>query len=270
MTQSITDASSGHAAAEALEPLIRLSIHDRSATIMLSRPKLNPINDDFLHQLNGALSELEQHPGLTVVRIASSQSAFSAGADLAMVESRLGSDEGAVEMMETTRLFHRVYNRLASLPLVTVAQISGHALGGGLELALACDVRIAARHAKLGLPEARMGLLPGAGGTQRLTELCGPGVAARLILTCEMINGTEAERVGLVQWAYDASEVGAATDDLVARIETLSGPALRLAKGCIAHAATISPAGAKAEIDGIGTLVKTDEARKRIMEFLGR
>lgn len=94
--------------------------------------------------------------------------------------------------MRTTRLFHHVYNRLASLPAVTVAYITGHALGGGLELGLACDLRIASRKAKLGLPEARMGLLPGAGGAQRLTELCGPGIAARLILTCDLVQGDEA------------------------------------------------------------------------------
>jgi len=249
-------------------PFVVMTKAGSSATITLRRPKLNPINDEVLNQLDGALARLEADPNLTAVRIKSDQSAFSAGADLAMVKGRLGSDAGAVEMTETTRLFHRVYNRLASLPAVTVAEIAGHALGGGLELALACDLRIAAREAKLGLPEARMGLLPGAGGTQRLTELCGPGVAARLILTCELISGTEAERLGIVQWAYDAKDLEAATDQLMARIEKLSAPALRIAKRCIGHAAAISEEGAMAEIDGIGALIKTSDAEWRVSEFL--
>ena len=249
---------------------VTLAIGRRSATITLSRPKLNPINDDLLNQLDEALAELESHPELSVVRIRSDQRAFSAGADLEIVQARLGTDAGAQEMMETSRRFHRVYDRLASLPAVTIAQIGGHAMGGGLELALACDLRIAARQAKLGLPETRVGLLPGAGGTQRLTQLCGPGIAARLILTCELVDGAEAHRIGLVQWVYDAAELDAATDALVSAISTLSAPALLHAKQCIGHATAMSAAGVRAEVEGIGELMKTEEARQLIGGFLGK
>ena len=106
------------------------------------------------------------------------------------------------------RRFHDVYDLLAGLPVVTIAEIEGHALGGGLELALVCDIRIASYDAKLGLPEAKVGLLQGAGGTQRLTRLCGEGIAARIILSGDVVNGGEAERVGLVQWALEAPGFG--------------------------------------------------------------
>ena len=91
-------------------------------------------------------------------------------------------------MRATVRRFHEVYDHLAALPLVTIAEIEGHALGGGLELALACDIRIASHTAKLGLPETKVGLLPGAGGTQRLTRLCGEGIAARIILSGDVVD----------------------------------------------------------------------------------
>lgn len=218
--------------------LISLAVEGRCATITLARPKLNPANDNLLHQLDSALSEIERHSDLAVIRIRNDQAAFSAGADLEMVKSRIGSDEGARAMMETAHRFQRVYNRLALQKAVTIAEIEGHALGGGLELALACDLRIASRRAKLGLPEARMGLLPGAGGTQRLTQLCGPGIAARLILTCELVDGAEAERLGIVQWSYEPEDFPAAADAFAASVEGLSVPALHRAKECIGLAVT--------------------------------
>jgi enoyl-CoA hydratase/carnithine racemase len=250
-------------------PAILLAFEESRATVTLARPKLNPIDDNLLEHLDEALREIETRPEVIVVRIRSQQKAFSAGADLVMVQSRLQSDRGARQMMETARRFHRVYDRLAALPAVTVAEISGHALGGGLELALACDIRLAAHEAKLGLPETRVGLLPGAGGTQRLTELCGAGVASWLILACELIGGAEAERIGLVQRSCPAAGLEAMTDALVSTIAGLSGPALRQAKQCIRQAASISRAGAQAEIEGIEVLMKTEEARQRISAFLG-
>ena len=159
-------------------------------------------------------------------------------------------------MVATVRRFHAVFDRMAALPVVTLAEIEGHALGGGLELALACDLRIASAHARLGLPEAKVGLLPGAGGTQRLTRLCGAGIAARLILTGEQIDGREAERIGLVQWAVHAIDFAEAAAEIVARVAGLSPEALKAAKACIGIAGRLDPAGADAEIDGIGTLMR--------------
>lgn len=245
-----------------------LTLEARMATIMLSRPPVNAINDSFLQDLNSALDEIGQHPEIILVRIRSAHAAFSAGADLRMVRRRIGHAEGAEDMARTAALFHQVYDRLAALPAVTVAYMSGHALGGGLELALACDLRIAARGSKIGLPETKVGLLPGAGGTQRLTNLCGPGVAARLILAGEVIDGLEAHRNGIVQWVFDDAVFQHEADRICAQIVEYSGPALRHAKHCIGRAAPVSPDGARAEITGIHALMMTSEAGLLVDAFL--
>ena len=172
-------------------------------------------------------------------------------------------------MTATVRRFHEVYDQLAALTVVTIAEIEGHALGGGLELALACDIRIASHEAKLGLPETRVGLLPGAGGTQRLTRLCGEGIAARMILTGDVVKGHEAERIGLVQWAFEAADFARSAAAIVTRTASLSPDALRIAKGCIRLAVQAQAAGAEAEINGIRTLMSSDETRRRVRGFLG-
>lgn len=174
------------------ERLIHVAGSGNAATITLSRPKLNPINDVFLAQLDEALGMLDKLPDLAVVKIRSSQPAFSAGVDLQMVQTRLGRPAGADEMMGTTQRFHHVYNRLASLPAVTVA--SYRPCARRRVLALACDIRIASRKAKLGLPEARMGLLPGAGGTQRLTEFAAPASPRALSSPAISCRGTRPRR----------------------------------------------------------------------------
>ena len=254
----------------AADARLTLAVDGAVATITLCRPPVNAIDDAMLDALDGALAQVEARPDVAVVRIRSAAKAFCAGADLEMVSRRVGHAEGAAEMVETVRRFHAVFDRLASLPAVTLAEIGGPALGGGLELALACDLRIAAHEARLGLPEAKVGLLPGAGGTQRLTGLCGPGVAARLILTGELIDGQEAARLGLAQWAVPAGELEAAATSVAARAAGLSPEAVRAAKGCIAVAAAVAPEGVRAEVDGIGALMREDGTRRRVAAFLAR
>jgi len=254
----------------ATDARLTLAVDGAIATLALCRPPVNAIDDAMLDALDGALAELEARPEVAVVRVRSAGRAFCAGADLAMVAHRTGSAEGAAEMVATVRRFHAVFDRLAALPAVTLAEIAGAALGGGLELALACDLRIAAHEARLGLPEAKVGLLPGAGGTQRLTRLCGPGVAARLILTGELIDGREAAHLGLAQWSVPADALDAAAGALASRAAALSPQAVRAAKGCIAVAAALAPAGVRAEVDGIGALMLAHDTRRRIDAFLAR
>ena len=130
------------------------------ATLTLQHGSMNAIDDALLDALAGTFAMVETHSEVSVLRIRSERRVFSAGADLHLVAGRLESATGADEMRATVRRFHEVYDHLAALPLVTIAEIEGHALGGGLELALACDIRIASYTAKLGLPETRVGLLP--------------------------------------------------------------------------------------------------------------
>lgn len=248
----------------------RLEVEGAIATLTLCRPKMNAIDDAMLDALGAALDEVVASPAIAVLRIRSDQRVFSAGADLALVGTRVGHAEGSAAMVATVERFHRVYDRLATLPAVTIAEIEGHALGGGLELALACDLRIASEEARLGLPEAGVGLLPGAGGTQRLTALCGRGIAARIILTGELIGGREAERIGLTQWTEPAGQVRARADEVAARTAALSPEALRTAKHCIALAVPLSCDGVRAEIDGIGALMLEQGTVARVSAFLKR
>lgn len=248
---------------------LTLAFDDSVATLTLHHGPMNAIDDVLLNELASAFDAVAANSAISVLRIRSERRVFSAGADLRLVAERLAKASGADEMKATVRRFHDVYDLLAGLPVVTIAEIEGHALGGGLELALACDIRIASYDAKLGLPEVKVGLLPGAGGTQRLTRLCGPGIAARIILSGDVVNGGEAERIGLVQWAFETAGFGQSAAAIVARTAGLSPDAQRIAKSCIRLAVQEQSRGAQAEIEGIWTLMGSDETRKRVRGFLG-
>jgi enoyl-CoA hydratase/carnithine racemase len=141
-------------------------------------------------------------------------------------------------------------------------------MGGGLELALACDLRVAAADAKLGLPEVRLGLLPAAGGTQRLTRLCGPGTAKRMILGAELIDGAEALRLGLVQWTRPHEQLAGWTRELAARLGGMPRAALGASKRCIAAERDPTCDGFAAEIAATRELYDDSETRRKVSEFL--
>ncbi|WP_445505382.1 enoyl-CoA hydratase/isomerase family protein, partial [Microvirga sp. G4-2] len=247
-----------------------LAIDGAVAVLTLARAPVNAIDDALLDAVEAALKEIERNDAIAVLRIRSDQKVFCAGADLRMIAGRLGTKEGPAEMVASVRRFHMVFARIVAMPVVTVAEIEGHALGGGLELALSCDLRIATHDAKLGLPEANVGLIPGAGGTQRLTALCGVGIASRLILSGEVVSGLEAQALGLVQWAFPAANFGATAGAIVERIAKLSPEALREAKNCIHLAASLNPAGLAAEIHSIGKLMHRPETVRRVAAFIAK
>ncbi|MBI4545315.1 MAG: enoyl-CoA hydratase/isomerase family protein, partial [Gemmatimonadetes bacterium] len=206
----------------------------------------------------------------TVLHIRSDQKVFCAGADLALMRSCFATPEGPDAMLELVRRLQRLFARLEAAPLATLAEIGGAAMGGGMELALACDLRVAAAEARLGLPEARLGLLPGGGGTQRLARLCGRGIASRLILGAEAIDGAEAERLGIVQWSRPRAELAAWTREVVARFASMPRAALAASKRCIAAAGDPSCDGFAEELAGTRRLYDHPETRRRVSEFLDR
>ncbi|HMR72357.1 MAG TPA: enoyl-CoA hydratase-related protein, partial [Rubrivivax sp.] len=139
----------------------------------LARAPVNAIDEALLAALDAALDAAEADEGIAVLHLRSELKVFAAGADLAFMRQCFATPEGPEEMVELVRRMQAVFARLESSPALTLVEIGGAALGGGLELALACDLRIAASEARLGLPEAGLGLLPGAGGTQRLPRVVG-------------------------------------------------------------------------------------------------
>jgi enoyl-CoA hydratase len=247
--------------------MLNLEINGAIATVLMSRPPVNAINGAFVADFNAALSEIEgTKPTLVILR--SDQKSFCAGADLAQVSEYLSAADGTCRLIEYVQSLHALFNRIEALSAVTLAVIEGPALGGGVELALACDLRVASMKAKIGLPEARIGMIPGAGGTQLLPRLCGPGVASRLILGGEMIDGTEARRLGVVQWAEDPASVGDRVDEIKTRVAGLSRQALAASKECIAAWSDPGKDGFALEIEVPRKLLKTEDARKRIKAFL--
>ena len=235
-------------------------------TIVLSRPPVNAIDPSFVTAFQRILDEVERaNPALIVVR--SDQKCFCAGADLALIRGFFDQADGVDSMVAYVKTLHVLFDRIEAFPAVTLACIAGPALGGGLELALCCDLRIATRTAKLGLPEARVGMIPGAGGTQRLTRLCGPGVSSRLILGGEVVHGAEAERLGIVQWSTEEADFDAAIRRIAERIAGLSHQALVASKDCIL--ASLDPAidGYARELEKPRLLMQTEEARTRVAQF---
>ncbi len=236
----------------------------------LSRPPVNALDDKLIAELDAVVERAIQDDDVAVLHLRSDQRVFSAGADLALIEACFATPQGPDAMTDVVRHMQRLYWRLESAPLVTLAEIGTAALGGGLELALACDLRVAALEARLGLPEARLGLLPGGGGTQRLTRLCGPGLAKRLILGAEVIDGAEAERLGLVQWARPRDQLAAFASEIAARYAAMPKAALAANKRCIAAATDPARDGYADEISETRTLYDHDETRRKVSAFLAK
>ena len=240
--------------------------HVRVAT--LSRPPVNALSGELVACLDALLSEVAADPEVTVLHIRSDQKAFCAGADLALMRSRLETPGGIEAMVEEVQRLQLLFERLEAAPVATLAEIGGAALGGGLELALACDLRVAAADAKLGLPEVSLGVVPGAGGTQRLARLCGSGVAKRMILGAELIDGTLAERLGVVQWAQPRERLAEWTRELVARIADRPRAAIAASKRCILAAEDVKRDGFAEELAATRELYAQAQTRARVAEFL--
>lgn len=201
----------------------------RVATVVINRPeKRNALNAKVRAELVHALHELRDDAGVGVIIFTGAgDKAFIAGADIGEFAERTPIDQ------RNAMAPPRVFDEIAACPKPTIAMINGFALGGGCELALACDLRIAARSARLGQPEIRLGILPGGGGTQRLPRLVGFGRAMRLILTGELIDATQAERFGLVDWVVEDDELASFTKNTATTIAGFSPVALELAKTAV-------------------------------------
>lgn len=239
---------------------------ERSVVLTLTRAPVNALSDNFIAEFHKVLDDIERAGDVVVLHLRSGLNLFSGGADLKEVEQRLSQPPET--MVQYNRSLHKLFDRIEALQCVTLCEINGAAFGGGLELALCCDLRIAAEEAQVGLPEARLGLIPGAGGTQRLTRLCGPGVASRLILGCEVVNGASACDLGIVQWAVPAAELGARAAQIRDHIASLALPALRVSKNCIAAYSKPEVDGFEMEIEAQRELIVSEDAQTRVTAFV--
>ena len=250
--------------------MISLTIDTPIATVVFNRPPVNAISDEWLDHFDAVLDKVAAGGEISVLHFKSSLRTFCAGADLDLMRALLVTAEGRNAMVGVVRRIQNAFSRLEAMPVVCVAEIGGAALGGGLELALACDLRVTGESARLGLPEAGLGLVPGAGGTQRLPRIAGEATARRLILGAEVVGGNEAARLGLVQWVVPDDELADWTQTLVARLGSLPGPALAACKSCIAASFDGSPEGYDRELQVTRELHGQAETQQRIQAFLER
>src|SRR5215203_3004069 len=182
--------------------LLTFEVADRIATITVNRPdKLNALNDALMRELGVAIDEARASDDVGAVLLTGAGRAFVAGADIGEL-----ADQNATEGKARAERGQRVFRRFEQSPKPVLAAVNGFALGGGCELAMACHVRLASDAAKFGQPEVKLGIIPGYGGTQRLTRLVGRGRALQLLLTGEMIDAAEAHRIGLVNRVVSAGE----------------------------------------------------------------
>jgi enoyl-CoA hydratase len=235
--------------------------------ITVTRPeKLNALNAAVLDDLAGAVAHAETDPGLRcVVLTGAGEKAFIAGADIGEL-SKLSPLEGREHARHGQALFDRVSN----LPVPTIAAINGFAYGGGLELAMACALRVAAENARMGLPETSLGILPGYGGTQRLARLVGPARAMELVLTAEKgLTAFEAERIGLVNKVFPAGEALSGALGIAKKIASNGAVACRYAMEAIRRGLEMPlPEGQLLEATLFGLCAATSDTKEGMNAFL--
>lgn len=241
---------------------------DRAILITINREnKLNALNAATLRELNHAITAaLDNVDVRGIILTGAGEKAFVAGADILefsnfdQIRGRQLAQHGQDTVFDLIQY--------ASKPIV--AAINGFALGGGLELALACHIRVASRTAKLGLPEVSLGLIPGYGGTQRLTQLVGRGRALELILTADMITAEQAEGMGLVNHVVDPDELLDKAKGVVARIGSRSPRAVAAAITAVNASLDPTKDGFGVEIEEFGKCFGTDDFREGVDAFLNK
>jgi enoyl-CoA hydratase/carnithine racemase len=244
--------------------LVHLEVDDGVGIVRLDRPPANAISLELTRELLDVLREAETRDDVGALVLWGGPKLFAAGADItAMV------DADVVDIREQVTTLGAACDRLESMPKISIAAITGFALGGGFELALACDLRYAAADSKLGQPEIRIGVIPGAGGTQRIAWLAGVGVARDLIYTGRQVEADEARMLGLVERVVPADELPAvAVDDA----RTFArGPRLALAAAKEAILQVVqgpAPAGLRREREVFLGLFGTADQREGMQAFL--
>lgn len=205
---------------------LKYEIKDGIAYVTISRPKaMNALSAEVLDELKTVFEQIENDPEAKVVILTGEGKAFVAGADIAQMAAYTG-----VEGQDIIRKGSRIINHIESIDKPVIAAVNGFALGGGCELAMACDIRIASEKAKFGQPEVSLGIIPGFGGTQRLPKLVGKGMSKYLIMTGEHIDANEAYRIGLVEKVVAPEELISTCEALAKTIMSKAPIAIKAAK----------------------------------------
>jgi len=235
------------------------------ATITINRPKVNALNKQAIQEISARLDEAEEDEEVKVVVITGAgDRAFCAGLDLNAVR-----DMHTVEAMNFTVFGQRLTKKIEELRKPVIAAINGYALGGGLELAMSCDLRIASENAKLGQTELNVGLIPGWGGTQRLPRLVGRGIAKELIFTGKMIDAKTAKQLGLLSAVVPPDRLKSAVKDLANELMTKPPVGLQMTKQLINNSIEMDlTKGLLQEAEAFGVIVSTEDFNEGVAAFL--
>ncbi|RLI25649.1 MAG: crotonase [Candidatus Hecatellales archaeon] len=245
------------------EPVVLYEVKGKAAWITLNRPKsLNALTPEVFEKLNEALDRAEADPNIIAVVITGAGKAFSAGADVAEFKtSDVEKVRGFIRMGQQTML------RLTFYPKVTIALVNGVAVGGGCELTLACDFRIASENARFGQPEPRLALIPGWGGTQNLQRILGQARARELLLTGRIIDAREAERLGLANKVVSPEELEKAALELVDEIGGLGPLAIKAIKEVLNRGREALEAGFNFEMEKFMECFQTEDRVEGVNAF---
>jgi len=250
-----------------LEKKAHVAFEGNVALLTIQNPPVNALSFQTMADLHDALSEIERRDDISVVLLKGSGGHFVAGADLKEFMEIQTKGKGS----ETSYIGHHLMDRIESFPKFVIALIEGACLGGGLELALACHYRLGAKNSIYGLPEVTLGLIPGAGGTQRLPRLIGLSKAKRLILTGERLTAEQAEQLGILDGVCEDGQLEEEGRKLAAMIGQNSTPAVAYALQAI-HAGVFGSGkeGYRVEADLFGACFETEEKKRRVAAFLNR
>ena len=242
--------------------------HAAISTLTINRPPaLNALNQSVLEQIAVVLREVRHDASIRVLIVTGAgDRAFVAGADIAAM-----SKMSTVDGLEFTRLGHRVMGTIEDLPIPVIAAVNGFALGGGVELAMACDLIIASEKARFGQPEINLGLIPGFGGTQRLPHRIGQAKARELIMTGDMIDAKTALELGLVNYVVAPDQLMAETRKLAEKIASKSAVAIRQAKAALRASFTMEEdAGLRFEQESFGITFASEDRVEGTSAFVAK
>jgi len=234
--------------------------------LKFNRPPMNALNTELVLELDRAMDWLAVQDDALVIVLYAEGRMFVAGADIAEM-----SKFTPMQAREFARNGHRALGKIAGCEKPVIAAVNGFALGGGCEIALACDIRVLADTVKIGQPEVNLGLIPGFGGTQRLARLVGPGIAKELILTADAIDAAEALRIGLANKVVPADKLIETVTDMAKRIAAKGPTAIRLAKACVNLGQDTDLAtGNSYEVEAFGVCFSTKEPAIGTSAFLAK
>lgn len=241
-------------------------LQDGILTITINRPeKMNALNKDVISDLGKALDEAFANTAVqSIILTGAGEKAFVAGADI----SEFSGLDAAAGSALAQRGQDAVFSKIENAPKPVVAAVNGFSLGGGCELAMSCHFRTASENAKFGQPEVNLGLIPGYGGTQRLTRLVGKGKAMELTMTADMIGAAEAKDLGLVNHVFPLADLLAETRKIMAKINTKAPLAIQKCIALINQAASGDPKGFENEIKEFGASFETEDMKEGVSAFM--